>query len=162
MSEDPLMGYKGKVREILEKEQLKIWTEIEVTREGSTSFFKGILLPRAAFTAPGYINLKVDNDTVYDLDFEELSSIGITGRVIGGTASVYIENDDKRYLVYKTRKSRKNLITGLLIKNTASGSHEFNGCIETCVLPKNFEKPYKLVIDVDPGATVNIENINYR
>ncbi|MFX0060827.1 MAG: Glu-tRNA(Gln) amidotransferase subunit GatD [Candidatus Hermodarchaeota archaeon] len=58
--EDPLPGYKGEVRSLLEKAGVKVWSEVEVRNPRRGMNFRGILLPRAEYTAQGYINLKVD------------------------------------------------------------------------------------------------------
>jgi glutamyl-tRNA(Gln) amidotransferase subunit D len=63
--DDLLPGYTGKVKKILETNNLKVWTELTVTK-GSGAQFRGVLLPRAAFTAPGYINLKI-GETGYNV-----------------------------------------------------------------------------------------------
>jgi glutamyl-tRNA(Gln) amidotransferase subunit D len=53
------------MRKILEANDLKVWTDITVTKQ-SGAHFRGILLPRAAFTASGYINLKI-GETGYNV-----------------------------------------------------------------------------------------------
>ncbi|MFX0114676.1 MAG: Glu-tRNA(Gln) amidotransferase subunit GatD [Candidatus Hodarchaeota archaeon] len=63
--DDLLPGYKGMVRKILEANDLKVWTEITITKE-SGARFRGVLLPRAAYTTPGYINLKI-GETGYNV-----------------------------------------------------------------------------------------------
>lgn len=62
---DLLPGYTGDVRKILESNDLKVWTEVTATKQ-SGGHFRGVLLPRAAFTAPGYINLKI-GETGYNV-----------------------------------------------------------------------------------------------
>ena len=65
---DTLPGYEGTIRTILEQNQLKVWSEITVTKPNGAKF-KGILLPRAAFTATDYITLRV-LDTGYNIGIE--------------------------------------------------------------------------------------------
>ena len=59
MSED-LKGYKGKGREVLEKNKIVIWDIIKIiTDEGE---YEGIVLPRNEYSAPDYIEIKLENN----------------------------------------------------------------------------------------------------
>lgn len=62
---DPLPGYSGNVREALMKSKVKVWSEITVTKINGAQF-KGILLPRSAFTAQDFLTLRV-LDTGYNI-----------------------------------------------------------------------------------------------
>ncbi len=62
---DPLPGYIGEVRDILLTKGIKVWTDLTIKKESGASF-RGVLLPRAAYTAPGYINLKI-GETGYNI-----------------------------------------------------------------------------------------------
>jgi len=59
MTED-LKGYKGKGKEILKKNKIGIWDIIKVnTKEGE---YEGIVLPRNEYSAPDYIEIKLENN----------------------------------------------------------------------------------------------------
>ncbi|MHA1969529.1 MAG: Glu-tRNA(Gln) amidotransferase subunit GatD [Candidatus Hodarchaeales archaeon] len=66
--EDLLPGYTGKTRDLLEKNNLEVWSRIKITKTNGASF-SGILLPRAAFTASDYVTLRV-LDTGYNIGVE--------------------------------------------------------------------------------------------
>ena len=57
---EKLKGYKGKGKEILEKNKIAIWDIIKVkTKEGE---YEGIILPRNEYSAPDYIEIKLENN----------------------------------------------------------------------------------------------------
>ncbi|MFX1443125.1 MAG: Glu-tRNA(Gln) amidotransferase subunit GatD [Promethearchaeota archaeon] len=59
MAED-LKGYKGKGKEILKKNKVDIWDIIKVQiKEGE---YEGIVLPRNEYSAPDYIEIKLENN----------------------------------------------------------------------------------------------------
>jgi glutamyl-tRNA(Gln) amidotransferase subunit D len=59
MSEN-LKGYKGKGKEVLEKNKIAIWDILKITtKEGE---YEGILLPRNEYSAPEYIEIKLENN----------------------------------------------------------------------------------------------------
>ncbi len=66
--EDLLPGYTGKTRDLLEKNNLEVWSRIKLTKTNGASF-SGILLPRAAFTASDFVTLRV-LDTGYNIGVE--------------------------------------------------------------------------------------------
>ena len=57
---EKLKGYKGKGKEVLEKNKIAIWDIIKVkTKEGE---YEGIVLPRNEYSAPDYIEIKLENN----------------------------------------------------------------------------------------------------
>ncbi|MHA1754956.1 MAG: Glu-tRNA(Gln) amidotransferase subunit GatD [Candidatus Odinarchaeia archaeon] len=56
---DELQGYRGKIREILHKHGVKIWSTIRVNKLGK--IYEGILLPRSELGDPNHIVLKLKN-----------------------------------------------------------------------------------------------------
>ena len=55
-----LKGYKGKGKKILEKNNVAVWDIIRVkTKEGE---YEGIVLPRNEYSAPEYIEIKLENN----------------------------------------------------------------------------------------------------
>jgi len=55
-----LKGYKGQGKEILEKNKVAVWDIIKlITKEGE---YEGIILPRNEYSAPDYIEIKLENN----------------------------------------------------------------------------------------------------
>ena len=55
-----LKGYKGQGKEILEKNNVAVWEIIKLkTKEGE---YEGIILPRNEYSAPDYIEIKLENN----------------------------------------------------------------------------------------------------
>jgi glutamyl-tRNA(Gln) amidotransferase subunit D len=55
-----LKGYKGQGKEILEKNNVAVWDIIKLkTKEGE---YEGIILPRNEYSAPDYIEIKLENN----------------------------------------------------------------------------------------------------
>lgn len=71
--EDLLPGYTDKTRDMLEKNNLEVWSRIKITKTNGASF-SGILLPRAAFTASDFVTLRV-LDTGYNIGVEISSDV---------------------------------------------------------------------------------------
>ena len=65
---DPLPGYTGNIRKALTESKVKVWSEITVTKTNGAQF-KGIVLPRSAFTAQDFLTLRV-LDTGYNIGVE--------------------------------------------------------------------------------------------
>ena len=58
--EDNLKGYKDKAKNLLEKQDIKVWDVIQIKTEKTT--LEGIVLPRAISAAPNFIEIKLDNN----------------------------------------------------------------------------------------------------
>jgi len=72
-----LKGYKGKAKELLEKNKIEIWDILQIkTDEGD---YEGILLPRNEYSAPGFIEIKLENNYnigINALNIKEIKKIG--------------------------------------------------------------------------------------
>ena len=72
-----LKGYKGKGKELLEKNKIDIWDIIQIkTGEGD---YEGIVLPRNEYSAPEYIEIKLENNYNIGIkasDIKEIKKIG--------------------------------------------------------------------------------------
>ncbi|MHA1945985.1 MAG: Glu-tRNA(Gln) amidotransferase subunit GatD [Candidatus Hodarchaeales archaeon] len=65
---DPLPGYIKETRNILIQNKVRVWSEVTVTKFNG-AHFKGTVLPRAAFTDPNFLTLRV-LDTGYNIGIE--------------------------------------------------------------------------------------------
>jgi len=59
MSEDPLQGYSGYVRRLLEEAGVKIGDEIRIVSDGSS--YEGVLIARYEIAEPDYVVIKLKN-----------------------------------------------------------------------------------------------------
>ncbi|MFX0187531.1 MAG: Glu-tRNA(Gln) amidotransferase subunit GatD [Candidatus Hodarchaeota archaeon] len=72
-----LKGYKGKGKELLEKNQIDIWDIIEIKTDKGA--YEGIVLPRNEYSAPDYIEIKLENNYNIGInasDIKEIKKIG--------------------------------------------------------------------------------------
>jgi len=76
--DDKLKGYKGKARELLDKTKLDIWDILKITSENET--FEGILLPRNEYSAPDYIELKLENNYNVGINVSKITNIEKIGK----------------------------------------------------------------------------------
>ncbi|MFX1273965.1 MAG: Glu-tRNA(Gln) amidotransferase subunit GatD [Promethearchaeota archaeon] len=76
--EDKLKGYKGKSKELLEKNKLEIWDIIKVNSENGN--FEGILLPRTEYSAPNYIDIKLENNYNVGINVSKITKIEKIGK----------------------------------------------------------------------------------
>ncbi|MFX1314912.1 MAG: Glu-tRNA(Gln) amidotransferase subunit GatD [Promethearchaeota archaeon] len=75
--EDKLKGYKVKAKELLKKFNVEIWDIIQVKTNKTT--LEGILLPRSEYSAPDYIEIKLENNYNIGInisDIQDLKKIG--------------------------------------------------------------------------------------
>jgi len=79
--DDKLKGYKGKARELLMKNKIEIWDILRVTTESGES--EGILLQRNEYSAPGYINIKLENNYNIGINVSKITKIEKIGRKEG-------------------------------------------------------------------------------
>ena len=61
--EDKLKGYKGKTKELLEKNKLGVWDIIKLKTERTV--LEGIILPRDVYSAPNFIEIKLANNSPF-------------------------------------------------------------------------------------------------
>ena len=120
------------------------------------------------------INLWIDSSQVYTLRLNEtipIVSLRISGAVIGnGSISIWLGDGDERLLMWSNARpaipASANMITGLASvtpKEDGSAITFTNECVETCVMPENFQQKnsYDLAFDVEPGTTLRIDEIVY-
>lgn len=72
-----LKGYKGKGKELLEKNKIDIWDIIEIKTDKGA--YEGIVLPRNEYSAPDYIEIKLENNYNIGInasDIKEIKKIG--------------------------------------------------------------------------------------
>ena len=72
--DDKLKGYKGKAKELLKKKKIEIWDILRVTTESGES--EGILLPRNEYSAPDYIDIKLENNYNIGINALKITNIG--------------------------------------------------------------------------------------
>ncbi|MFX0207386.1 MAG: asparaginase domain-containing protein, partial [Candidatus Hodarchaeota archaeon] len=65
MSEEKYTGYRGSTLKWLKNQDLKVWDEIEITKDGSS--LKGVILPRSKLAKPNFVSLKLS--TGYNIGF---------------------------------------------------------------------------------------------
>jgi hypothetical protein len=90
----------------------------------------------------------------------ELMSLSMTGNVIEGKARVYIENNDRRYLVFDSGRDNigvTDIYSSILGKRIR---HFEDVCEESCVLDGFNRSIYNLVFEVDEGM-LEIEKVRY-
>ncbi|MFW9898352.1 MAG: Glu-tRNA(Gln) amidotransferase subunit GatD [Candidatus Thorarchaeota archaeon] len=72
-----LKGYKGKGKELLEKNKIDIWDIIEIKTDKGA--YEGIVLPRNEYSVPDYIEIKLENNYNIGInasDIKEIKKIG--------------------------------------------------------------------------------------
>jgi glutamyl-tRNA(Gln) amidotransferase subunit D len=75
---DPLKGYKEKVREYLEKNNIQIWDIVELKTKKTT--LQGIILPRNEYSAPNFIEIKLKNNYNLGINLNDVTEIKKTGK----------------------------------------------------------------------------------
>ncbi|MHA1709976.1 MAG: Glu-tRNA(Gln) amidotransferase subunit GatD [Candidatus Baldrarchaeia archaeon] len=71
--EDPLKGYRGKARQILEKFGVKVWSVVEITTKKAV--LRGIILPRYEYADDKHITLKLPTGYNIGIDVAEILNI---------------------------------------------------------------------------------------
>jgi len=75
--EDKLKGYKGKSIDILKKYKIEIWDIIQITTKKTQ--LEGILMPRSEYSAPDFIEIKLENNYnvgINAFDIKNIKKIG--------------------------------------------------------------------------------------
>jgi len=75
--EDPLPGYEGKLRELLESKGARVGCRIRITRFGGREIIEGLLMPKHAFSSPYVVVLKLDNGYNIGVEVREDTSIEV-------------------------------------------------------------------------------------
>ncbi|MFX0058050.1 MAG: Glu-tRNA(Gln) amidotransferase subunit GatD [Candidatus Hodarchaeota archaeon] len=76
--EDRYKGYKGEAKKLLEQKNIGVWDIIRITTNKTT--LEGIILPRAEFSAPNYIEIKLDNNYNVGINVSDISKIEKIGK----------------------------------------------------------------------------------
>jgi len=76
--EDKLKGYKGKSIDILKKYEIEIWDIIQITT--SKTQLEGILMPRSEFSAPDFIEIKLENNYNVGINTSDIQNIKKIGK----------------------------------------------------------------------------------
>lgn len=74
---EKLKGYKGKGKKLLENNNVEIWDIIQIKTEKTD--YEGIVLPRTEYSAPEYIEIKLENNYNIGIrasDIKEIKKIG--------------------------------------------------------------------------------------
>ena len=100
-----LKGYKGKGKEILKKNNVAIWDIIKVkTKEGE---YEGIVLPRNEYSAPDYIEIKLENNYNIGIHATHILTIEKIGK-----REAHYKIPEKQFPINKNLPNIKLLGTG--------------------------------------------------
>ncbi len=104
MSEE-LKGYKGKGKEVLEKNKIAIWDIIKITtKEGE---YEGIVLPRNEYSAPEYVEIKLENNYNIGINALDITTIEKIGK-----KEAHYKIPEKKFPINKKFSNIKLLGTG--------------------------------------------------
>ena len=98
-------GYKGEAKKLLEQKNIGVWDIIRVTTNETT--LEGIILPRAEYAAPNYIEIKLENNYNIGINISDVSKI----EKIGEKEAKY-KIPEKKFKVNKNLPNVKLLGTG--------------------------------------------------
>ncbi|TFG27589.1 MAG: Glu-tRNA(Gln) amidotransferase GatDE subunit D, partial [Promethearchaeota archaeon] len=102
---EKLKGYKGKAKEILNKNKIVIWDIIRVkTKKGE---YEGIVLPRNEYSAPEYIEIKLENNYNIGIHSSHILEIEKIGK-----REAHYKIPEKKFPVNKKLPNIKLLGTG--------------------------------------------------
>ncbi len=76
--ENKLKGYKGKSIDILKKYKIGIWDIIQITTNKTQ--LEGILMPRSEYSAPDFIEIKLENNYNVGINVSDIQSIKKIGK----------------------------------------------------------------------------------
>ena len=76
--EDKLKGYKGKSIDLLKKYTIEIWDIIQITTNKTQ--LEGILMPRSEYSAPDFIEIKLENNYNVGINVSEIQNIKKIGK----------------------------------------------------------------------------------
>jgi glutamyl-tRNA(Gln) amidotransferase subunit D len=76
--EDKLKGYKGKSINFLKKNSIGIWDIVQVATE--KTLLEGILMPRSEYSAPDFIEIKLENNYNVGINVSEIKNIKKIGK----------------------------------------------------------------------------------
>jgi len=75
---EKLKGYKAEGKKLLEKNKVEIWDIVQI-RTTKTNY-EGIILPRSEYSAPNFINLKLNNNYNVGIKVSEIQEIKKVGK----------------------------------------------------------------------------------
>ncbi len=75
---EKLKGYKGKGKELLEKNKIEIWDILEIKTIKTN--FEGILLPRSEHSDPDFIEIKLENNYNVGINASDITEIKKIGK----------------------------------------------------------------------------------
>ena len=75
---DKLKGYKGKSIEVLKKYKIEIWDIIQITTKKTQ--LEGILMPRSEYSAPDFIEIKLENNYNVGINVSDIQNIKKIGK----------------------------------------------------------------------------------
>ncbi len=78
---DPLPGYSGFIRDLLERKGARIGCRIRIVRKGLNEVIEGILMPKHMFSDPNTIVVKLDNGYNIGVKIREQDDIEVLGEV---------------------------------------------------------------------------------
>jgi glutamyl-tRNA(Gln) amidotransferase subunit D len=76
--EDKLKGYKGKSIDILKKYKIEIWDIIQITTNKTQ--LEGIIMPRSEYSAPDFIEIKLENNYNVGINVSDIQNIKKIGK----------------------------------------------------------------------------------
>ncbi|MFX1601413.1 MAG: asparaginase domain-containing protein, partial [Promethearchaeota archaeon] len=74
---EKLKGYRGEGRKLLEENKIEIWDIVQIKTDKTQ--YEGIVLPRYEYSAPNFINIKLENNYNVGIkvsDVQEIKKIG--------------------------------------------------------------------------------------
>ncbi|MFW9998957.1 MAG: Glu-tRNA(Gln) amidotransferase subunit GatD [Candidatus Hodarchaeota archaeon] len=75
---EKLKGYRGEGKKILEKHKIEIWDIVQIKTEKTN--YEGIILPRTEYSAPNFINIKLENNYNVGIKVSEIHEIKKIGK----------------------------------------------------------------------------------
>lgn len=174
---EKLKGYKGEGKKILEENKIEIWDIIHI--KTSKTNFEGIVLPRSEYSAPNFINLKLENNYNIGInvsDIQEIKKIGKREAVYKIPEKKFPRNENLPNVILLgtggTVASRLDYTTGAVIPTFTPGElfSAVPELAEICnlecemvfkILSENMKYEYwqKLAEKVEAAANSGIEGI---
>ena len=76
--EDKLKGYKGKSIDVLKKYEVEIWDIIQIITNKTQ--LEGIIMPRSEYSAPDFIEIKLENNYNVGINVSDIKNIKKIGK----------------------------------------------------------------------------------
>jgi len=121
------------------------------------------------------LGLVIESSQTYVLRSNQtlpIISMGISGSISGGIVNIRLGLGNEKLLLWSNAmlaERTSNRITGVFSLAVEPGSTRavdgafVNECVETCTLPEHFQRQesYDLIFDIEPGATLQLDEIIY-